>query len=289
MKSAILLLAWCLGAGSAAAETLSVQKDLPIPGARDARATVFSAPARSARVEVVPALQLRMGSSNNYGEVTVSVQDIARNLGQYKSQLRRPTDADYLLVNGGFSAAQVDRPAGLLVARDRIVSIPSYSRVAAEPRSACPFVQKDHFRLSALLCVDKEGRTSVDTFTGKNITACSHAIQAGPMLVEAGTAAVCKRADLSTRTALCLTRGAPETRELKVVVTKHPVTLYELAAWLQAPTEQGGLNCQTAMNLGGDDSSGAVLFPRSRQGAVAPLIVGDGTYPQASFVAVTVR
>lgn len=291
MKVCGLFLLCVLLGGASLAETITTRSDVPIAGAGDSKATVFSAPARSARVDVVPAMLLRLGSNSSNGEVTVSVQDVARHQRRYRRQLRRPTDADYLLVNGGLSAAQVDRPAGLLIANGKILSIPNYSRIKTDVRNSCPIPREAGFSLPALLCVDKAGTTTLGAFKGKGFMSCNHAIQAGPMLVEQGKASVCKSEpgkDLSRRTALCFTSGSPEQRELKVIVTQSPVTLYHLARWLGAPVSQGGLACETAMNLGGGDSSGAALFTRDRLNSPA-IMAGDGTYPQASFLAVTVR
>lgn len=270
--------------------SIEVQRDLPISKS-GTRATVFTTPLKDASVEVVSVMQLR-GARPSISE-EVSVRDLLSNINRLEPAIRPRPNADFLLLNGGFSSEPTSRPAGLLIAGARTLSTPNYSRVKGNPQSSCEVARLDRFRLSALLCVPQGGAPEIRGFHGEAFRGCKHAIQAGPLLVEQNKQSVCRPAanpETSVRTSLCITGDAATGASLKVVVTQGPVSLFDLAEWLRSPAPQGGLGCRVAMNLGGDTSSAAALFARSRKSPLEPsLVAGDGTYPQASFIAVSTK
>jgi len=76
----------------------------------------------------------------------------------------------------------------------------------------------------------------------------------------------------------------------RFIVTKEPVTLLELASWMAGKVESGGLGCHSAVNLSGADSAAAAFYSPGRSLNQNPnLVVGEGVYPQASFLSVTAK
>ena len=274
---------------SAQAEAFEVS-DLRISaaGSQPVAATVFSADESSLQVKVLSATQLRKPTGYD-SAVNVSVRDLARRGTSLRSVISRPPRSDLLLLNGGFSGSQADRPVGLLVVGGKTLSIPSYSRIPGERSGNCPHVRNERYRLSGLFCVRDGGQILVTSFSDGTFASCREAIQAGPVLIEQRQVAVCPKpvgSDLAARTAVCTDR-APDGRSLvKFVVTRDPISLHDLASWMQKPPERGGLGCDSAINLSGDDSSGAAFFQRNSKNLAADLVVGEGSYPQASFLAV---
>lgn len=288
MKTAAIFLCWI--ALPSWAGIIEVQRDVPI-SKTGARATVFSLALKDAKVEVMSVLQLRRAQPGASEEV--SVRDLLSNVTRLPREMLPRPSSDFLLVNGGFSSEPTSRPAGLLISGGRTLSTPSYSREKGNLRSSCEFARLNRFRLSALLCVPKDGSVDIRSFSGESFKDCQHAIQAGPLLIEQSRPQVCRPSaspETSVRTSLCITGDAAMDGRLKVVVTQEPIALFDLSVWMQTAVAEGGLGCKVAMNLGGDNSSAAALFRRGRSVSAAPsFVIGDGTYPQASFIAISTR
>jgi hypothetical protein len=288
MKVVAIFLCWFVlpsWAGS-----IEVQRDVPILKT-GAKATVFSLAGKDAKVEALSVLQLRRAQPGASEEV--SVRDLLSDVNRLPPEMLPKPSSDFLLVNGGFSSEPTSRPAGLLITGGRTLSTPSYSRVKGLPQSSCEYTRSDRFRLSALLCVPKDGSADIRNFNGESFKGCHHALQAGPLLIEESKSAICRpssSSETSIRTSLCITGDAAMDGSFKVVVTQTPIALYDLATWMQAAVDQGGLGCKVAMNLGGENSSAAALFKRGRSQLAGPsFVIGDGTYPQASFITISTR
>jgi len=106
------------------------------------------------------------------------------------------------------------------------------------------------------------------------------------MLVDApGQNGICKGSTDDRpyrRTAVCSSG-----EDFALIVTEQPVLLYDLAEWLAAPKEKGGLACNSALNLSGDSSSGALY--RSGGASAAWRKFGDGTFPLATLIVIGQR
>lgn len=266
-----------LPAAAAAAGANVVREDATIKsaGLPDVRATVFTVDPARARIRVLTAQDVKYGPSDHHG---VSVREAADT-----PLVGRVITRHTLLFNGGFSAADTDVPAGLLVSDGAIVSLASYATKRADPASACALRRVERPRLSGVFCVAPSGAVSIEGLDKTNFDRCQQAVQAGPMLVERpGEPGVCDGATESAiRTAVCL-RG----QQLLVVVTAAPITLHSLATWLAAPAGANGLGCERALNLSGDTSSGAVYFPGGLASIKNRFKAGLGTYPVPSLILV---
>lgn len=289
MKKATCLLAASLLAMPTLADTLSEKRNVKIPAAPPANAAVFSTGTASVRLQVLAAAQMR---TTEEGEtVRLSVRDMAQRASMKKSVVNRPKDMALLLLNGGFSGSRADRPAGLLISSGKTVSIPSYAKLAAEPDSACPHLKVERFKLSGLICARANGELVVGAFSEKNAEGCKEAIQAGPVLIdEQAGVSVCSSPQRANRTAICISRRPDGKEVANFVVTDSPISLFELATWMASRPENGGLGCYMAVNLSGDDSTAAAFYSAGRSKYLPPnFIVGEGTFPQASFLAVTAK
>ncbi|OWQ90283.1 hypothetical protein CDN99_12985 [Roseateles aquatilis] len=237
-----------------------------------------------ARMEVlaIGALKTTEMQESNQG---ISVRN-ARALSRIEELARR----EMLLVNGGRSGSSSDRPDGLLRSEGRLASWLNTQTTPAEPQSACALRRVARPQLSGLLCVDEAGNASLRKINDKSALAgiemCSHALQAGPMVVEQGRPAVCEREpreEWSHFSVLCA-QGADR---MAVAVTNKPMQLDALAEWLAAPKPQG-LGCENAMVLNNGPMAGAMYsLPQSYQvGTRGPFFAGPGKAPVASFVVV---
>jgi len=100
------------------------------------------------------------------------------------------------------------------------------------------------------------------------------ALQSGPRLVVDGKALTFKP-NIGRRSAICMRADAT----VLLVATARPVTLLELATYLQRSPEEGGLGCHQALNLDGGSSTQLIIpgAPRSLQipnGDAVPIAVG---------------
>lgn len=199
-------------------------------------------------------------------------------------EIRRRSQRELLLINGGFSGSQTSRPIGLLISDGRTISLPNFQIQKGDPESSCRLRQKDRYRFSGVVCVGNEGAIKMGRLEEVKLEECEEAIQAGPVLVESGgQIGVCEPRPEdapSLRTALCQ-RGD----QTSAIIVHDPVQLFDFAKWLAAPIASGGLGCSVAVNLSGDTSTGAVYL----SGPNKKIKYGPGTFPQASLIAVFPR
>lgn len=252
-------LAWssCVAAADIDQATMPV----PVVGGSSIEARVFTVDTGKFDIDVLPASALGRGRPRDDAEGSrvhvVSLKDAARSAEVGRAIARRA-----LLVNGGFT--DNDRPDGLLIYRDQVVSLPNFAVRAADQKSSCPALRTDHKRIAGALCVARDRSTSILPIEKVKAATCYQALQAGPILVApGGQVDVCRVADgapkeyaAQARTALCLRGG-----KLSVVLTLAPVELFDLATWLSAPVASGGLACDSALNLAGGAASGVIYFP----------------------------
>jgi len=182
MKKSIVALGALFVAAVCCSEPLQVDTGMKIPReGTPAPVVVFSAPASSVKVQVLAASQMQMQYDGD--TVRISVRDLAKNAAMRQTAVKRSRDESLLLLNGGFSGSRADRPAGLLVSGGKALSIPNYTKVAAQPASTCQHLRTEHFRLSGLVCTQANGELVIGAFSQKNAEGCREAIQAGPVLV----------------------------------------------------------------------------------------------------------
>ncbi len=242
-------------------------------------ATVVRFAPPNVNVQVLATAGLRPAKSSERAGLSIEAASAV-------ASLRTLSRGDLVIANGGFSGAQVDRPVGLTIAGGNVVSLPDYTIRRGDPGSQCPALRVDHVRHSGVLCVKQGGNVSIEHLDNMDIRSCFEALQAGPMLVDApGQNGICRSATDDRpyrRTAACTSSDG-----FALIVTEQPVLLYDLAEWLAAPKDKGGLGCNSALNLSGDSSSGA-LYRSGGTGAPWRKI-GDGTFPLATLIAVGQR
>jgi hypothetical protein len=275
---AAALLAGLHAQPAAAAEITRSEMRAARAGDTPARVIVYAFEAARMRVQVLPSTALRGRDRRRGAGISVSA-------AAEQPALRKLMRNELLLINGGFSGSSTDRPAGLLIADGRAVTLPNYAMQRADPGNACAALRKDRLRLSALLCVRADRTLSIGPMNEDALARCSQALQAGPVLLDGdGKPEVCRTDNerAYVRTVLCR-----RDKTVFVVLTLQPMTLHDLAVWLAAPPARNGLGCRSAINLSGDTSSGA-LYTRGAA-RPAPLIDGPASFPQASFVLVTPR
>lgn len=288
MNKPFLALCACLLAAPVTAQVFEYKRDVMIPAGNPVNAAVFTVSLANVRVQVLASAQLR--STDDGDTVRLSVRDFAQKASMKQSAVTRTRESPLLLLNGGFSGSRVDRPAGLLVSSGKIVSIPSYTRVPGDPKSQCPHLQVERFKLSGLLCTRANGEFAVGPFSEKNADGCREAIQAGPVLVDQSAVSVCRAPERFNRTAVCIGRRADGREAAHFVVTEGKISLFDLAAWMAEKPEKGGLGCRSAVNLSGEDSAGAAYYTAGRAQYLPPnFFIGEGVFPQASFLSVTAR
>lgn len=259
-----LLLGWiAVGCPSCVLAADIDQETRSIPAAVGAavEARVFTVDPRKMLIDVLPSSALGRSRSREVTEGgsarSVSLKDAANSAEVGRAAARRA-----LLVNGGFT--ENDRPDGLLISRDEVVSLPNFALRPADPKQACPALRVEHKRISGALCVARDRSISIQPVEKVKASACYQALQAGPILVApGGQVDVCPIADSAERTSASQPRTAICLRgdKLSIVLTLAPTDLYDLAKWLAAPVGDGGLACDSALNLAGGAASGAVYFP----------------------------
>lgn len=270
----------------AATAGLAIETEVTIPTKQKigVSASVFTVNSKEFRISVLSTASL--GNQDAGGPVRASVKDLAK----YDSQMPARRESS-LFVNGGFSGSLPDRPVGLLVTGGRMVSIPNYSKLAGDPKNSCPHVRDERYRLSGLVCVKSDRSVYVGKFGESQIENCMEAIQAGPLLVSEKVGnSICPQEAMqpaARRTVICTDSSRNSNDVLRIVVTNQPVALFELAAWLATPVGQGGLGCTSAVNMSGDNSSGAVLLDGRSATKGSANVYGDGSYPQASVLSIT--
>ena len=277
---------WMSLTSIAAQAGLAIETEVIIPSKQNGgvSASVFTVNSKEFRISVLSTASL--GNQDSGGPVRASVKDLPK----YGSQVPARGESS-LFVNGGFSGSLPDRPVGLLVSGGRMVSIPNYSKLAADPKNSCPHLRDERYRFSGLVCVKADRSVYVGKFGESQIENCMEAIQAGPLLVSEKVGnSICPQEAMqpaARRTAICADSNKDLNDVFRIVVTNQPVTLFELAAWLAAPVGQGGLGCTSAVNMSGDNSSGAVLVDGRSATKGSANVYGDGSYPQASVLSIT--
>lgn len=273
LNPAVLALILCATTAVAvrAADIKSSEGSIPRKAGTAARAQIFEFDPAAADIEIFATRSIK--GDHEDADVGLSVRKAA----DYPYVARR-TMSRSLLVNGGSSGAKSDRPVGLLISNGKVASVPSYAIRNADPHSSCSFRNVDRYRLSGLLCVGADHSVKIGKIDQVPLEKCQQAVQAGPMLVEAPSkVAVCGDDGDDkpyTRTAVCVSGN-----RMKVVLALDPVLLFDLANWMA--DKKNGLACDSALNLSGDTSSGAVFYP----GGIRSVIrVGEGKFPQASLI-----
>ncbi len=281
-----VILLWVPLKTVAATAGLTIETNVIIPTQQKSNvsASVFTVSPKKFRIGVLSIASL--GNQDQGSPVRASVRDLA----EYGSQF--PTRSESrLFVNGGFSGSLPDRPVGLLMTGGRMVSIPNYSKRAADPNNACAHLREERYRYSGLVCVKSDRSVYVGKFGESQFENCVEALQAGPLLVSEKTGnSICPQETMqppARRTAICTDSSMSSSDVLRLVVTNQPATLFELAAWLASPVSQGGLGCTSAVNLSGDSSSGALLVDGRNATRKSAKVFGDGSYPQASALSIT--
>lgn len=278
-----ICLGWSLAA--AAAEIEQQTRSIPAAGGGLIPAMVFTVNTRKIYIDVLPASSLSQSRPRDYadgGSVSrvVSLKDAANS-----SEVGRLAVQRALLVNGGFT--ENDRPDGLLISRDEVVSLPNFATRPADLSNPCPALRVEHKRVSGAMCVTRDRNVSIQPIEKVNAAACYQALQAGPILVAPGghvdvcpvVDATAKKIAAQLRTVVCL-RGD----NLSVVLTQAPAELYDMAKWLAAPTADGGMACDSALNLAGGAASGAVYFPGGFASMGARKYWGGKKQPNASYL-----
>ena len=240
-------------------------------------------------VEVLPTAVLKTTQMRQNDGVSVRR---AKDLPAFDSWTRR----EMVLINGGLSGISSDRPDGLLVSDGNAAALANRQKLRGQPDSDCALRQQDRLRLAGLLCVAQDGRLSIGKFDPDKVSSgtsaqdkaggCRHALQSGPLLVEDGRAAVCRRKPdepAENRSAVCIVGD-----KVWLVVTTKPAQLDDLAMWLAG--EPNKPRCQWALALGGGDAAGAVYTPRNvHQAGKKSTYFGLGALPVASFIVVRGR
>jgi len=236
------------------------------------RVTVLTVSSANARMRVV---SIPFEVAKTPGSTELSLRSFAQVLSTQPAYRSR----EWIVVNGGFSSYQLDVPLGLLVVDGKV-----YSRVSTErPRRQVSQQTSEYtqYRWSGILCQMATTKEWQIIPTGRYAPGtCTSAIQAGPVVVEpnarVGIAPSETRDMAFVRTVICL--GADSS--FKIALTQQPTNLFPLAQWLSKPAASGGLGCQSALNLSGDNSSGIVISTR-RSGARLSEF-GDGSFPLAT-------
>ena len=162
----------------------------------------------------------------------------------------RVTSTAVAVLNGGATTSySIPNHAGLLKTQGRV------SKPLASSTS-----------LTGVFCVRNALGTSwsIVKAQAELVTACHEAIQAGPLLVEAGRLVVYSselQRPSHRRSAVCV----DQQQQLYLIATSE-INLYDLAKWLvTAPTSaSAGLGCVWALNLDGGTSSGLWIRGRPR-------------------------
>jgi uncharacterized protein YigE (DUF2233 family) len=177
-----------------------------------------------------------------------------------------------VLLSGGFSSYRLDVPLGLLVVDGTVKSRLNESVGKADPDCGDQ-LNTPTFRWPGVFCERTQTREwSIIPAAEYESGTCRQAVQAGPLLVEpGGKVGICstepkRRPVPYRRSAVCIDR----TGGLNLVFTEA-THLFPLATWL-ARADQGGLNCEVALNLAGDSSAGLLFEGPKEQKAV-----GDGS------------
>jgi len=138
-------------------------------------------------------------------------------------------------------------------------------------------VAREHERAGS--GVVTSGRDGIGITYRKNFTdrsGVSHALQAGPILVDPGGIKGIYKVDKRyNRSALCL-RGSSFT----AFVVEGGISLFQLADLLSLPEAEGGFGCDIAINLDGGPSTQAAL----RAGSAQAEIPGEWTVHNALIV-----
>ena len=275
MAGLALLVAVAAG-GARAADIKSSEGSIPRKTGAPARAHIFEFDPAAADIEIFATRTIK--GDHEDADVGLSVRKSA----DYPYVARRVTNRS-LLFNGGFSGAKTDRPVGLLVSNGKVASLPSYVTRNADPRSTCSFRNVDRYRLSGLFCVGADHSVQIGKIDQLPLEKCRQAVQAGPMLVESpSNVAVCADDGEDkpyARTAVCVSGS-----RVKVVLALDPVLLFDLATWMA--DKRSGLGCESAVNLCGDTSSGAVCYPGGIRSLTDVMRVGGGKFPQATLILV---
>ena len=143
-----------------------------------------------------------------------------------------------IVINGGFFWITPDNalaPTGLLISDGKTLAPRKDCR-------ACPGV----------IYADKKGVHIERERNLKSTRGITAAVQVGPMLVENSAVITFKpEGPAAARSAVCLDPA----HNVIVVAALSALTLYEMAALMQAAPTDGGFGCETALNLDGGPST----------------------------------
>ena len=143
-----------------------------------------------------------------------------------------------IVINAGFFWITPDNalaPTGLLISDGKTLAPRKDCR-------ACPGV----------IYADKKGVHIERERNLKSVRGITAAVQVGPMLVEKGAVITFKpEGPAAARSAVCLDAA----HNVIVVAALSALTLYEMAALMQAAPKDGGFGCDTALNLDGGPST----------------------------------
>ncbi|MFZ5550861.1 MAG: hypothetical protein ACOZJX_19340 [Pseudomonadota bacterium] len=183
---------------------------------------------------------------------------------------RVASQAERVLMGGGFSGYRSDVPVGLLVSGGRVLSPIDSSPPRVAPPPGCSVAESSSFRFSGLLCVRADtGAWGIVRTGDYRPGMCREAVQAGPLLVEpGGEVGICARSGAPAGPAYArLAACVGPNRALHFALTS-PTRLFALSDWLA----RGPLKCDVALNLSGAEQAGWVDLPSPR----FPLAKGEG-------------
>jgi uncharacterized protein YigE (DUF2233 family) len=145
-------------------------------------------------------------------------------------------------------------------------SVPNHAGfLRAQGRTSKPLAT-NHSTLTGVFCVrNTRGNSwSIVKARAELTSSCHEAIQAGPLLVEAGRVAVYSNELLKPsyrRSAVCV-----DAQQVVYLIATSEVNLYDLGKWLVTDPKSvsAGLGCTWALNLDGGTSSGLWVRGRPR-------------------------
>jgi uncharacterized protein YigE (DUF2233 family) len=271
---AVTIVVLALAPASAAAQALQLSSQINLRGTdgRVVPVRTLTFDPRQARLQVL--------------SVPHDVRAPEADLREVADALRTRSDlrsASWALMTGGLSSWRTDVPLGLLVVDGRVVS-----RLSTEKVTAADSPSRGQWRWAGVLCQRSADRSwRIVPASAYQAGACANALQAGPLLVEEGKAAIHESEPQRTRayerSAVCLLADG----RLRFVLAAQPIHLLPLARWLAAP-EPGGGGCRTALNLAGDSSAGLIVQAKgpARSTPPRPTTFGPASFPLPSVLLV---
>ena len=273
---------------STAAQAQLTNQTVTLPGG-GVQAEVFTVPARSIRLQVLSASQLKRLEGADGG--IVSLQAVSQAASMRSSIVSRSRGPAFLIMSAGTTDSRVERPEGLLVSGGRASSIPDFSRNVPQ-QGSCGQKRGKALKLGGLLCVRPNKDVALTRFSSEAAAGCMDAMQLGPLLVDEGEVATCASDDLqpAERSAVCVARAVDNTDIHHFVATRSPVSLLRFAEWLRLPADSGGLACRIAVNLSEEGMAGVAFFGANRSSMKNPnMLLGNKASAQPAFITITTR